>query len=53
MLRGLVSADTSLDIEQIDGNQRAFTWMDGWTDFPTSFLHSVEIKLFPDNPEGA
>lgn len=50
MLRGLVSADTSLGIAQIDGNQGDFTGMDGWTDIPTSFLHSEKIKLHPDDP---
>lgn len=37
MLRGLVVADTSLGVGQIDGNQRDFARMDGWTDIPTSF----------------
>lgn len=50
MLRGLVSADTSLGVEQIDGNQGDFTWMDRWTDIPTSFLYSEEIKLHLDDP---
>lgn len=47
MLRGLVSADASQGIEQIDGNQGDFTRMGGSTDIPTFFLHAEELKLHP------
>lgn len=50
MLRGLVGADTSQGIEQIDGNQGEFTRMGGPTDIPTFFLHAKELKLHPSYP---
>lgn len=54
MQRGLVSADTSLGIEWIDGNQRDFTWMDGWVDRYSNIFPQLRRDKTPSRwPWGA